>query len=176
MKYLLFVYFDRTVENSEITTNEIALQISDQMSSKQVKFIFGDKHAIFHFASDFTITELSEWINVINEDIDCFQYFLLPKPKNNESNMPKNNLEHLLFLEKTKTKTKKQKPPRINDEFIQSQDEKYFKDISELLFNFRRPQICNMTLDDLLDKISITGIDSLSDIEKQKLEEYSKTI
>ena len=31
-----------------------------------------------------------------------------------------------------------------------------------------------MTLDELLDKISQYGIGSLSDLEKQKLEEYSK--
>ena len=50
MNYLLFVYYDNTVENSEEKTNEIGGSISDQMTSKEVKYMFGDKHAIFHFA------------------------------------------------------------------------------------------------------------------------------
>jgi hypothetical protein len=33
-----------------------------------------------------------------------------------------------------------------------------------------------MTLDELLDKISQEGMGSLSEIEKQKLEEYSKSL
>jgi hypothetical protein len=33
-----------------------------------------------------------------------------------------------------------------------------------------------MTLDELLDKISQEGMDSLSELEKQKLEEYSKSL
>ena len=49
-------------------------------------------------------------------------------------------------------------------------------DIADILLNLRKPQTCNMTLDELLDKISINGMDSLSEIEKQKLDEYSKTL
>ena len=33
-----------------------------------------------------------------------------------------------------------------------------------------------MTLDELLDKISTEGMESLSDLEKQKLDEYSKSL
>ena len=171
MNYLLFVYFDGTVENSEITTNEIATRIAEQMSSKEAKFMFGDRHAIFHFAADLTITELADWINIINDELNCFQYFLVPKPKNSESNMPKDNLEHLLSLRKTKPT-----PPRINYEFKPSKDGETFMDIADILLNLKRPQVCNMTLDELLDKISVNGMDSLSDLEKQKLDEYSKTL
>ena len=42
--------------------------------------------------------------------------------------------------------------------------------------NFKRKEVCNMTLDELLDKISQEGMESLSDLEKQKLEEYSKSL
>jgi hypothetical protein len=33
-----------------------------------------------------------------------------------------------------------------------------------------------MTLDELLDKISTQGMNSLSEVEKQKLDEYSKSL
>lgn len=176
MNYLLFVYFDGTVDNSEITTNEIATRIAKQMSSKEAKFMFGDSHAIFHFAADLTITEMADWINIINDELSCFQYFLVPKPKSSESNMPKDNLEHLLSLRKTKPKKQKPTPPRINYDFKPSNDGESFMDIADLLLNLKKPKVCNMTLDELLDKISIDGMDSLSEIEKQKLDEYSKTL
>jgi hypothetical protein len=146
------------------------------MSSKEAKFMFGDKHAIFHFASDLTITEMADWLNMINDELDCFQYFLVPKPKISESNMPKDNLEHLLSLRKTKPTKYKPTSPKINYEFKPSKGEESFMDIADLLLNLRKPQTCNMTLDELLDKISINGMDSLSEIEKQKLDEYSKTL
>jgi hypothetical protein len=38
----------------------------------------------------------------------------------------------------------------------------------------KKNDICEMTLDELLDKILDKGINSLTDIERKKLEEYSK--
>ena len=35
---------------------------------------------------------------------------------------------------------------------------------------------CDLTIDELLDKISDKGINSLTEEEKNKLDEYSKTI
>ena len=145
MNYLLFVYYDNTVENSETSTNEIASQIAEQMTSKEAKFIFGDKHAIFHFASDMSIDEMAGWIDIINEDLDCFQYFLIPKP-------------------------------RINYEFKASKDGENFMDIADIIMNLKKPKVCTMTLDELLDKIILGGMESLTQIEKEKLEEYSKSI
>lgn len=176
MNYLLFVYYDNTVEDSEITTNEIASQIAEQMTSKEAKFMFGDKHAIFHFASDMTIVDMGEWINIIVDNLSCFQYFLIPKPKNSESNMPKDNLDHLLSLRKTKPAKHKPIPPRINYEFKQTKSGESFMDIADLILNLKRTEVCNMTLDELLDKISQQGMESLSEVEKKKLEEYSKSL
>lgn len=176
MNYLLFVYYDNTVENSEITTNEIANQIADQMTSKEAKFMFGDKHAIFHFASDMPMEEMGGWIDIINDDLNCFQYFLTTKPRNSASNMPKDNLDHLLSLKKGKPKKHTPTPPKINYEFKQTKGNENFLDIADLILNFKRKEVCNMTLDELLDKISLQGMESLTEIEKQKLEEYSKSL
>jgi hypothetical protein len=176
MNYLLFVYYNDTAENSEKSTNEIAIRIAEQMTSKEVKFMFGDKHAIFHFASDMPMEEMGEWIDIINDELDCFQYFLTPKPRSSASNMPKDNLDHLLSLKKTKQTKNKPTPPRINYEFKESKDGDSFMDLADILINLKKPQICNMTLDELLDKISFQGIESLTEIEKQKLVEYSNLI
>lgn len=175
MNYLLFVYYDNTVEDSEITTNEIASQIAEQMTSKEAKFMFGDKHAIFHFASDMNIVDMGEWINIIVDNLNCFQYFLIPKPKTSESNMPKENLDHLLSLRKTVSKKHKPTPPKLRTNDIKNGES--FMDIADLILNFgKRKEVCNLTLDELLDKISQEGMESLSEVEKKKLEEYSKSL
>lgn len=176
MNYLLFVYYDDTVENSESTTNEIAKEIANQMTSKEAKFMFGDKHAIFHFGSDLSIEEMSGWIDIINEELNCFQYFLIPKPRSSASNMSKDNLDHLLSLNKTKTKKQKPTPPKINYDFKSPKDSGPFIEIADLILNFKKKEVCNLTLDELLDKISQQGMESLSEVEMLKLEEYSKSI
>jgi hypothetical protein len=175
MNYLLFVYYDNTIEDSEIITNEIGLQISDHMTSKEVKFMFGDKHAIFHFSSNLDMAEMGGWIDIIHDGMGGFQYFLTTKPRNSASNMPKDNLDHLLSLKKSKTK---KTPPVFEPrkKFTNFDTGKEFMDIADLILNLKRPEVCNLTLDELLDKMVDQGIESLSEIERNKLEEYSKSI
>ena len=174
MNYLLFVYYDNTVENSEEKTNEIGGSIADQMSSKEVKYMFGDKHAIFHFASGLPIDEMAGWIDIIVDDLDCFEYFLMPKPRNSASNLDKDNLDHLLSLKKTIKKKLTPEPRNLRTKNLK--DGESFMDIANLIFNFKKKEVCDMTLDELLDKIGEKGIGSLSELEKQKLDEYSKSI
>ena len=175
MNYLLFVYYDNTVENSEEKTNQIASQISNAMTSKEIKFMYGDKHAIFHFASDLSLSEMGELMNIIVFELEGFEYFLTHKTKNNFSNFPEENIAHLLSLKKTPAKKKMTPtPPMIK---VKRDDTgKQFFDIADLILNIKRPEVCNLTLDELLDKIGTQGIDSLSEVEKEKLDEYSKSI
>ena len=174
MNYLLFVYYDNTVENSEEKTNEIGGLIADQMTSKEVKFIFGDRHAIFHFASALPIDEMAGWIDIIVDDLDCFEYFLMPKPRNSASNLDKDNLDYLLLLKKTIKKKHTPTPPKLKTKNLDNGE--IFMDLADIIFNLKRPDVCNLTIDELLDKIGNQGIGSLTELEKQKLDEYSKSL
>lgn len=174
MNYLLFVYFNDTVEDSEQMTNEIGGSIADQMTSKEVKFMFGDRHAIFHFASVLPIDEMAGWIDIIVDDLNCFEYFLLPKPRNSVSNLDKDNLDHLLSLKKTSKKKLTPSPPKLRTNNLKGDES--FMDIADLILNFKKKEVCNMTLDELLDKIGKEGMNALSELEKQKLDEYSKSL
>jgi hypothetical protein len=176
MNYLLFVYYDDTIQNTEEKTNEIGVQVSDMMSSKEIKFMFGDRHAVFNFSSNLTIDEMGEYIHIIADEIGGFEFFLTPKPRKLYSNFPEDNLNHLLSLKKTKVK----KNAPESKEKLKTKNigggEKFF-DLSELILNFgRQKEVCNLTLDQLLDKIVDQGADSLTEVEKQKLEEYSKSL
>ena len=175
MNYLLFVYYDDTVENSEEKTNQIAGKIADSMTSKEIKFMFGDKHAIFHFASDLSVIEMGEIMNIILFELMGFDFLLTQKTKNNFSSFPDENIDHLLTLRKTSPK-KKTNPLksgiRTND--IRGGEEIF--DIADFILKLKRSEVCNLTLDELLDKILEQGVESLTEAEKKKLDEYSKSI
>jgi len=172
MNYLLFVYYDNTVENPEITTNEIGAQLSQQITSKEVKFMFGERHAIFHFTSDLTFDEMGGWVDIIVDDLKCFEYFLIPKPKNTASNFNEENLAYLLSLRKTRAKKNKPAPPRKFD--FNNKDFEPFKELRDLFKSFKKPEVCDLSLDELLDKISEFGMESLTELERKKLDDYSK--
>ena len=65
-------------------------------------------------------------------------------------------------------------PPKLRTKDLKGGEE--FFDIADLILNLKRKEVCNLTLDELLDKISLQGMESLTEIEKQKLEEYSKSL
>jgi c-di-AMP phosphodiesterase-like protein len=164
MNYLLFIFYEETTENTEEKTQEIAFEVSKEMTSNEAKLISGGKHAIIHFSSDLHIEYVSEWVNVIFNDSNSPQYFLIPKPNKTSSNIPKDHLDYLLSLKKTrKPKQKKELNFFDNDPF----------DFLNLIKNFN--ERCNLTLDELLDKIGDSGLSSLTDLEKQKLDEYSQS-
>jgi c-di-AMP phosphodiesterase-like protein len=164
MNYLLFIFYEETTENTEEKTQEIAFEVSKEMTSDEAKLISGGKHAIIHFSSNLHIEYVEEWVNVIFNDSNSPQYFLIPKPNKTSSNIPKDHLDYLLSLKKTrKPKQKKELNFFDNDPF----------DFLNLIKNFN--ERCNLTLDDLLDKIGDSGLASLTDLEKQKLDEYSQS-
>ena len=167
MNYLLFIFYEETTENTEEKTQEIAFEVSKEMTSNEAKLISGGKHAIIHFSSDLHIEYVSEWVNVIFNDLGSPQYFLIPKPNKTSSNIPKDHLDYLLSLKKTRKQKPKQKK-----EFNFFDNDPF--DFLNLIKNFN--ECCNLTLDELLDKIIDSGLASLTKLEKQKLDEYSQSI
>jgi len=176
MNYLLFVYYDNSVEDSEKKTQEIGIQISENMTSGQVKFMYGEKHAIFHFAYKGDFQDVSDITMFINEELGGFEYLITKKSKDYSSNFDEDNLNHLMSLRDVKPKKHKPTAPKINYDFKPSEGGKDFMDIADIILNFKRKEICNLTLDELLDKICEQGMESLTEVEKQKLEEYSKSL
>jgi hypothetical protein len=73
-------------------------------------------------------------------------------------------------------KPKKFKPtaPKLRTKDLKGDET--FMDLADIILGIKRPEVCNLTLDELLDKIGTEGMESLSEIEKQKLDEYSKSL
>jgi hypothetical protein len=174
MNYLLFVYYNVEVENSEEKTQEIGTKLAEHMTSGQVKFMYGDRHAIFHFGCKSEYIDVSDVVFFISEEVVGFEYLLTKKGRDYSSNFDKDNLEHLMTLKNTTPKKHKPTPPKLRTKDLEGGET--FMDIADLIMNFKRKEVCNMTLDELLDKISAQGMNSLSELEKEKLYEYSKSL
>jgi len=174
MNYLLFVYYNAEVENSEEKTQEIGTKLAEHMTSSQVKFMYGDRHAIFHFGCKSEYIDVSDVVFFISEEVVGFEYLLTKKSRDYSSNFDKDNLEHLMTLKNTTPKKHKPTPPKLRTKDLEGGET--FMDIADLIMNFKRKEVCNMTLDELLDKISAQGMNSLSELEKEKLYEYSKSL
>ena len=174
MNYLLFVYYNTDVKNSEEKTQEIGGLISDVMTSKEIKFMYGDLHSIFNFASDLSFDEMKDFMDIVAVDVQQFEYILVPKPRNIGSNFDEDNMKHLLSLKKKPKEKLKPTQPKLKTNDIRRGEN--FMDIADIILNIKRPEVCNLTLDELLDKIGNEGIESLSELEKKKLDEYSKSL
>jgi hypothetical protein len=70
------------MENPDETTANIGAELSKIMSSNQIKYMFGDRHSIYHFASDFSIEEIDDFLCLVSNEFENFNYFLTQKTKN----------------------------------------------------------------------------------------------
>ena len=174
MNYLLFVYHTEDITNPDETTANIGAELSKIMSSNQIKYMFGDRHSIYHFASDFSIEEIDDFLCLVSNEFENFNYFLTQKTKNVASNFDKDNVLHLLTLRNTNKK--KQTPLRPFEFKLDFGSNEEFDRMSETIMGLLPKKKCDLTIDELLDKISDKGINSLTEEEKNKLDEYSKTI
>jgi hypothetical protein len=136
--------------------------------------MYGDRHAIFHFGCKSEFIDVSDVVFFISEEVVGFEYLLTKKGRDYSSNFDKDNLEHLMTLKNTTPKKHKPTPPKLRTKDLEGGET--FMDIADLIMNFKRKEVCNMTLDELLDKISDQGMNSLSELEKEKLYEYSKSL
>jgi len=174
MKYLMLVYGEVEDMNSETLTTKIAEELQPIAMSDQIKYIYGDGNAIFHFDSELKFAEMSIYCDILIEEFSEIMYVLLPFNGMMTSNAGDNRIDHLLSLGNNK-----QEPNKVDIEFIDHNDSAVF----EMFVNMVKPTLqeinekeitCEMSLDELLDKMIDQGVESLTDVEKQKLEEYSK--
>ena len=174
MNYLLFVYYNTDVQNTEEKTHEIGTKLAEHMTSGQIKFMYGERHSIFHFAYKGDFQDVSDVMFFISEEMSGFEYLITKKSRDYTSNFDEDNLNHLMSLKNVTPKKHKPTPPKLRTNDLKGDET--FMDLADIILNFKRKDVCNLTLDELLDKINEQGINSLSEIEKQKLEEYSKSL
>lgn len=181
--YLLFV-FHNFKDNPDLPL-EIAFEYEPLISSKYIKFNYGDNSMVCYFESNKSFIELEEFSHNLLTYENC-QFFIMEVNNNLATNLTtelklhlfdlNNDNEELSNLEFNSNDTNTNSINWIsnitNEEMIiyyinKDDDDDDFDLISSL-------KQSKTSLDDILDKIQENGLSSLSETEKQILNEYGK--
>lgn len=180
MRYLMCVYGESETMSSEELTTKIAKEIQPIVISDHIKYVYGDGNAIFHFDSALNHDEMSIYVGMVFEEFVDIMFTLIPFEGGiMTTNMGKDRENHLLSVNNgdkidIENITFEPKDLNHNDGAIFDMLLDMVKLNNPLVVDKQKEDVCNMSLDELLDKINDEGMDSLTSVEKLKLEEYSK--
>lgn len=179
-QYMLFLFGD--FSNDENLVNEINYQLIAIVSSKFVKFNYGEFGMVCNFRSKESFNDLKEYIDMsLNEITD--QYYLLEVGKNFDVKMDKNLKKDFLNIDGEKPQSKNGSIEIGEPTEVKFKPTKKEIDIYHMMFPIMDPNffktnedeiVKEPSIDDILDKITETGIESLTEREKQILENYGK--
>lgn len=181
-KYILFV-FTKQDNLSELVTL-VAEELTPISHSPKINYFFDNQSMIFTFDSQEEFENIKEYVDVLFDDLDM-TYVLLPYNTDNMSyNTPIEVSNHLFDLNLPEDVTGSGETERklLHDElrdnvlsffnkieFNTESEDDYDDDIL-----LRQIKPLPLTLDNILDKISDCGIDSLTNDELILLNKYSK--
>ena len=169
MKYILFLFGKS--DDQEVFVEKIAKFLSDSMSCDSVRFYFGDTAAVFTFDTDLNLKNVTSNLDELFNNPEII-YFLLPYRTDNLSvKLDSITKTHLFGTDDdiiTDNEFLKILKDRIEKNLIVVEEEDEDDDLC--LTN----KVKELSLDNILDKISNSGLSSLSEYEKNLLNEYSK--
>jgi hypothetical protein len=178
--YMLFIYGDFI--DSETLIQELSAQFLALVTSPYLKYTYGEFGVVLHFRSDELFSDLKEYVDMILNNI-TEQYFLIETSSNYDIKMPKKlkrdflNIDGDIKKEETKTgtinvdtalKERREELKNFTFEFLMPEDIILFNQMNTST-ETRYP-----TVDEILDKISERGIESLTETEKEILDNYGK--
>lgn len=175
--YMIFIYGDYKGKEKEV--EDLVLQLLPIVSSDFIKYNYGEHGVVCHFSTKESFDDLIEYIDMVF-NLYINQYFVVEKTDNCFFQMPKNLKDDLLKINDEDNTTKNGKietrPPRV--EFDMIDKEKIFNVFVPLFnsedFNFPPHEYHEPTIDEILDKITEQGIESITKQERQILENYGK--
>jgi len=176
--YMLFIFGDFD-EQENLATN-LSSQLLTVVSSPFLKFTYGEYGVVFHFRSNEVFSDLKEYIDMGMSEI-TEQYFLMEVTKNVDIKMPRKLKKDFLNID-GEEKKKDTKTGEIN---VEAKIKERREELRNFTFEFLMPADFNQmvqknepeylpTVDEILDKISEKGIDSLTEKEKEILDNYGK--
>ena len=176
--YMLFIFGDFD-EQENLATN-LSSQLLTVVSSPFLKFTYGEYGVVFHFRSKEVFSDLKEYIDMGMSEI-TEQYFLMEVTKNVDIKMPRKLKKDFLNID-GEEKKKDTKTGEIN---VEAKIKERREELRNFTFEFLMPSDFNQmvqknepeylpTVDEILDKITEKGIDSLTETEKEILDNYGK--
>jgi hypothetical protein len=156
-KYLLTIFGDF---KSEATYNEVATLLTPLVDSPTLKFQINNSAFICYFGSEMDMEEMHEFLELLSYDL--YDSFILSEYTDKVSVfMSEDDKKHLFGLDKD---------DENDDQYLNYTEDEFVA----LLLNEVKMKIKSPTLDQLLDKIKNSGMESLTPFEKGTLEKYSK--
>ena len=176
--YMLFIFGDFD-EQENLATN-LSSQLLTVVSSPFLKFTYGEYGVVFHFRSKEVFSDLKEYIDMGMSEI-TEQYFLMEVTKNVDIKMPRKLKKDFLNIDGEE----KKKETRTGEINVESKLKERKEELRNFTFEFLMPTDFNQmvqknepdylpTVDEILDKISENGIESLTEKEKEILDNYGK--
>jgi hypothetical protein len=169
-KYLLTAFGD--FEEKDVVT--FAENLQPIIDSEHLKFQYRDGVIILHFGSDFSLSDIHEFIQMTDDVEQLLDMFILSEVNDSTSIYIKDGMDkHLLDLDNETEDV-------INFDLVPKNrmdnyyDEDNEDDIVTVLLNEVKKNLQLPTLDQLLDKVSEHGVESLTPYEKATLDNYSQ--
>jgi len=175
---MLFMFGDFVDNESFIT--DVSYQLITVVSSKFMKFNYGEFGMVINFRTKETFEDLKEYVDMcMNEVVE--QYFLMEVTTNIDIKMEQKLKRDFLNIDGVKKETKTK---GVHKDELSEEKKKRMNNIMEFIFPLTEDMIKNPflkeekkekpTVDQILDKISEKGIESLTEEEKQILDNYGK--
>jgi len=159
---------------SEESCKELAISLTPIVDSPNLKFQHAKGILVFHFATEVSKEEIFDYIGGILYGV-TEAYILTELNDEVTISMPKDIKQHLMDLDNSSDNIEMFIDMKLEKNNLRYNDEEqHDDDFVALLLDEVKRKVKKPSLDQLLEKISKDGIDSLTNFEKETLEYYSE--
>jgi|LauGreDrversion4_2_1035121.scaffolds.fasta_scaffold02428_21 hypothetical protein len=174
-RYMLFLFGDFSL--TEAFADDISYQLISVVSSKSLKFNYGEFGMVCHFRSGETFDNLKEYTDMVLSEI-TEQYFLVEVGESFDIKMDRKLKKEFLNIDGEKTENKTGSI-EVNEVSVKT-NKKEMDNMFHMLFPIMDPNFFKTeeekqkepSVDEILDRISEEGVESLTEREKQILDNY----
>ena len=179
MNYLLNVFIQH--DKQEMFTHSLATEIRDSIPvGSSIKYFFGEQTILITFETKLGFDKVKNLFDAILGDLSIAHILTPIKPDKMSYWFPKEYERHLFGTDLCKTNEEytEEEQKIVQDAMYMSVDEPIDEMKMKIMSTeikkkiFGEPKVPSM--DELLDKIFVSGIDSLTIEEKNLLTQYSK--
>jgi len=174
-RYMLFLFGDFSL--TEAFADDISYQLISVVSSKSLKFNYGEFGMVCHFRSGETFDNLKEYTDMVLSEI-TEQYFLVEVGESFDIKMDRKLKKEFLNIdgEKTENKTGSIEVNEISVKTNKKETDNMFHMLFPIMdpnfFKTEEEKQKEPSVDEILDRISEEGVESLTEREKQILDNY----
>ena len=171
MKYLLSVFIEHNEQ--ELFVESIGKEISTISAKGGVKYFYGPQVALFTFETKISFENVKIFFDSILSDLSI-AHILVPIKTDKMSYWFEKEHEKLLFgtdICAVNEECSEEEQEEMREAILGDLSKIFEKEIIE---QNKKVQKIIPTLDDLLDKINMSGLNSLDEEEKDLLKQYSK--